>query len=102
MLMVDGELYMLTRNAENAGLMWSSDHGKTWEEADWKFDVSFGCPTFLNYGKNYEGATDNYVYIYSHDEASAYKNSDHFVLARVPKDQIKNWRKYEYFAGLIG
>ncbi len=99
MLMVEGVLYMLTRNAQNANLMWSADHGKTWEEADWKFDVSFGCPTFLNYGKNYEGATDNYVYIYSNDEANAYKNSDHFVLARVPKDQIKDWRKYEYFAG---
>lgn len=99
-LMVDGVLYMLTRNAQNAGLMWSADHGETWEEANWKFDVSFGCPTFLNYGKNYEGATDNYVYIYSNDEASAYKNSDHFVLTRVPKDQIRDWRKYEYFSGL--
>jgi CubicO group peptidase (beta-lactamase class C family) len=99
MLMVDGVLYMLTRNAQNGGLMWSMDHGETWEEADWKFDVSFGCPTFLNYGKNYEGAPDDYVYIYSQDESSAYKNSDCFVLARVPKDQIRNWRKYEYFAG---
>jgi hypothetical protein len=39
------------------------------------------------------------VYIYSQDEASAYKSTDHFVLARVPKDQIKNWRKYEFFSG---
>jgi CubicO group peptidase (beta-lactamase class C family) len=101
-LMVDGVLYMLTRNAQNAGLMWSADHGENWEEADWKFDVSFGCPTFLNYGKNYEGATDNYAYIYSNDEASAYKNSDHFVLARVPGDQVKNWRKYEFFSGFDG
>lgn len=99
LLMVNGVLYMLTRNAQNAGLMWSDDYGKTWEESLWKFDVSFGYPTFLNYGKNYEGATDNYVYIYSHDEANAYKNSDNFVLARVPKNQIKNWREYEFFAG---
>ncbi|MGM0532419.1 MAG: serine hydrolase [Bacteroidota bacterium] len=99
MLMVDGILYMLSRNAQNAILTWSSDHGKTWEQADWKFDISFGYPTFLNYGKNYEGAPDNYVYVYSHDEADAYKNSDQFVMARVPKNQIKDWRKYEYFAG---
>ncbi len=99
MLMLNGILYMLTRNAQNAGLTWSADHGETWEQADWKFDVSFGCPTFLNYGKNYEGATDNFVYIYSQDESSAYKNSDHFVLARVPKSQIRNWCGYEYFAG---
>lgn len=99
MLMVDGVLYMLLRNAGNTRLMWSDDHSKTWEQADWKFDVSFGCPTFLNYGKNNEGAPDDYVYIYSPDEASAYKNSDRFVLARVHKNQIKNWREYEYFAG---
>jgi len=99
MLMVEGILYMLSRNAQNAVLSWSSDHGKTWEKADWKFDLSFGYPTFLNYGKNYEGATDQYVYIYSQDEASAYKSTDHYVLARVPKDRIREWRHYEYFAG---
>ncbi len=98
-LMVDGLLYMLVRNAQNARLMWSADHGSTWEMADWRFDVSFGCPTFLNRGKNYGDAPDGYVYIYSNDDASAYKNSDHFVLARVPKDQMRDWRQYEYFAG---
>jgi CubicO group peptidase (beta-lactamase class C family) len=99
MLMVDGVLYMLVRNAQNAALMWSYNHGKNWEQANWKFDISFGYPTFLNYEKNYEGAKDDYIYVYSHDEASAYKNSDRFVLARVPKNQIKNWHKYEYFVG---
>ncbi len=100
MLMVGGTLYMLVRNAGNSRLMWSEDHGETWEQADWKFDVSFGCPTFLNYGKNYKGAPDNYVYMYSPDDETAYKNTDRFVMARVPKDQIKNWRKYEFFAGM--
>ncbi|WP_257669482.1 serine hydrolase [Parapedobacter tibetensis] len=99
MLMVDGVLYMLIRNPQSSSLMWSDDHGATWEQSDWKFDVSFGAPTFLNYGKNYAGARDEYVYIYSHDEASAYKNSDHFVLARVPKKQLKDWQQYEFFAG---
>ncbi len=99
MLMVDDVLYMLVRNAQNSSLMWSENYGKDWEQADWKFDVSFGYPTFLNYGKNYEDARNKYVYIYSHDESSAYKNSDNFILARVPKNQIKDWRNYEYFAG---
>ncbi len=99
MLMVDHVLYMLVRNPQNSSLMWSTDHGETWEQSDWKFDVSFGAPTFLNYGKNYAGAKDEYVYIYSHNEESAYKNSDHFVLARVPKNQLRDWQKYEYFAG---
>ncbi len=53
MLMVGGVLYALVRNADNAQLAWSSDHGRTWSWADWKFTESFGCPTFLNFGKNY-------------------------------------------------
>ncbi len=99
MLMVNGVLYMLIRNAQNSSLMWSENYGKDWEHADWKFDISFGYPTFLNFGRNYEDARDNFVYIYSHDESSAYNNSDKFILARVPKNQIKDWRKYEYFSG---
>lgn len=99
MLMVDGILYMLVRNPQSSSLMWSNDRGLTWEQSDWRFDVSFGAPTFLNYGKNYTGARDEYVYVYSHDDASAYKNSDHFVLARVPKNHLRDWQKYEYFAG---
>lgn len=99
MLFFDGVLYMLTRNTGNAQLAWSANYGKNWLWADWKFDVSFGCPTFLNFGKNYANARDDYVYIYSHDESSAYKIADQMVLARVPRDKIKNWRAYKYFAG---
>jgi hypothetical protein len=29
--------------------------------SDWKFDESFGYPTFLNYGKNHHGARDRFV-----------------------------------------
>ena len=100
MLMVDKILYMFVRNAGNSQLAWSSDYGKTWEWADWYFE--FVYPTFVNYGRNYEGAKDDYVYIYSHDNESnpsAYMNSDYMVLARVHKTKVKDWRKYEYFAG---
>ena len=99
MLMVDGTLYMLIRNRDNSQLAWSDDYGKTWEWAVWKFTSGFGCPTFLNYGKDYEGARDNYVYVYSHDEESAYKASDAMILARVPKNRIKERDNYTYFAG---
>ncbi len=98
-LMVDGVLYMLVRNIQNSKLMWSADYGNTWQEANRKFDESFGCPTFLNYGKNYQGAIDDYVYIYSHDEDSAYNHADHQVLARIKKNHIKDWSSYEYFTG---
>src|SRR5579871_5767388 len=53
MLCVGGVLYLWTRNAGNAQLAWSNDHGNTWHWADWKFTTSFGCPTFLNFGKDY-------------------------------------------------
>ena len=104
MLMVDGVLYMWLRNANAAGehaqLAWSADHGKTWTFGNWQFTESFGYPTFLNFGKNYQGARDEYVYIYSHDEKDAYKIADHMVLVRVPKNKIKQRNAYEFFTEL--
>jgi len=97
MLMVDGRLYMLVRNAANSELLWSDDHARTWQRASWRFENSFGCPTFLNFGKNYAGARDTYVYIYSHDSESAYRASDRTVLARVPTDRVTDRAAYEFF-----
>jgi len=99
-LMVDGVLYLLTRNADNSQLAWSSDQGRTWTWSNWRFKTSFGCPTFLNFGKNYSGARDGYVYVYSHDNDSAYERADCMVLARVEKDQIRDRTAYEFFTGL--
>ncbi len=99
MLMVDGTLYMLVRNLKNSQLTWSEDFGQTWEWADWRFTSGFGCPTFLNFGKNYENAKDQYVYIYSNNEETAYKASDDMILARVVYDELKKQDRYEYYAG---
>ncbi|HEY7330877.1 MAG TPA: serine hydrolase [Gemmataceae bacterium] len=99
-LCVEGVLYLWARNADNAQLAWSRDHGKTWEWADWKFTKSFGCPTFLNFGRNYSAARDDFVYIYSPDADSAYLPSDRMALARVPKNKIQNRDAYEFFQGL--
>jgi CubicO group peptidase (beta-lactamase class C family) len=100
MLMVDATLYMLVRNAENSQLAWSEDYGKTWEWSEWRFTNSFGYPTFLNFGKNYAGARDNFVYIYSHNSDSAYEKSDSMVMARVPKDRIRDRSAYVFFRGI--
>jgi hypothetical protein len=99
-LMVDGVLYLLVRNTANSQLAWSRDHGRSWTWADWKFTSSFGCPTFLNFGRNYDGARDSFVYVVSHDSDSAYKPADGMVLARVPKASITQQSQYEFFAGL--
>ncbi len=100
LLMVDGVLYMWARNAGNSQLAWSTDHAKTWTWADWKFTTSFGHPAFLNFGKNYAGARDNYVYVYSPDRDSAYEQAAGVVLARVPKDRIRDRSAYEFFKSL--
>ncbi|MGC9327562.1 MAG: serine hydrolase, partial [Candidatus Hinthialibacter sp.] len=97
LLFLDGVLYMWARNAGNSQLAWSSDDGKSWTWADWKFTESFGCPTFLRFGRHYEGARDSFVYIVSHDSDSAYEAADRMVMARVSQDQIKNQDRYEFF-----
>jgi CubicO group peptidase (beta-lactamase class C family) len=100
MVCIDGILYLLARNTGNAQLGWSADHGSTWTWADWKFTESFGCPTFLNFGKDYTGARDNFVYLYSHDHHSAYERADRFVMARVPKDRLRERAAYDFFVSL--
>ena len=100
MLMVDGVLYMLVRNTGNSQLAWSADHGENWTWCDWKFKAGFGAPTFLNFGRNYAGAPDRFVYIYSHNADSAYEPADEMVMARVPKNEIRNRGAYEFFKGI--
>lgn len=100
MLMIDGRLYMLVRNADNSQLAWSDDRGLTWTWADWRFETSMGCPTFLNFGPNYAGARDEFAYAYSFDSDSAYQPADRMILARVPKDRLPDREAWQFFAGL--
>ena len=100
MLMVGGVLYMWARNAKNSQLAWSRDHGTTWTWADWRLTTSFGYPTFLNFGRDYAGARDGFVYVTSHDSASAYQPADRMVLARVPKGRLRERAAYEFLEAL--
>jgi len=103
MLMVDGTLYLWVRNADNNGkqcqLAWSNDHANTWVWNNWKF-TEFGYCAFLNYGQNYAGARDQYVYMYSPNTPSAYAETDQVILTRVPKNDISDRNAYEFFKGL--
>ncbi len=99
LLCVKGVLYVWMRNADNSQLAWSRDHGATWTVADWKFTESFGCPAFVEFGQDYAGARDAFVYVYSPDTNSAYTPADHMVLARVPQEKIGDRDAYEFFAG---
>lgn len=103
MLMVDRVLYMWVRNANGNGeqcqLAWSRDRAETWTWNSWKFE-ELGYCAFLNFGKNYEGARDEYVYMYSPNTPSAYAETDEVVLTRVPKTQITDRDAYEFFKAL--
>jgi len=98
LLMVDGVLYAFVRNVGNSQVMWSEDRGRTWTWG-WKFTESFATPSFLQFGRNYAGARDGYVYLYSQDGPSAYESDDGVVLARVPKERLRDREAYEFYAG---
>lgn len=97
--MVGGVLYLWARNSGNAQLAWSQDRAQTWQWADWRLQESFGAPSFLSFGRNNAGARDDYVYTYSQDSDSAYHSADGLVLARAPKDRLREPEEYEFFAG---
>lgn len=107
LLMADDILYMFVRNYippgsedfTNSHLGWSSDYGEHWTWADWYFQDTFGCPEFVQFGKNYSGTRDGFVYLVSQDNDNAYEYSPDIVLARVPKDIIQVREEYEFFAG---
>ncbi len=94
----------------------SKDHGASWEFTDWSFTRKEGImmPTVCNYGKNYEGAKDDYVYSYlirfqSYEGPDDYPDKVDWLncqkpglidLARVHKDQVLNRDAYSFFAGI--
>jgi hypothetical protein len=102
-LCVDSVLYLWLGHADNRGaqaqLAWSRDHATTWTFADWKF-AEFGLMGFVNFGRNYAGARDEFVYAYSHDGPRADTPADRFILMRAPKDRLTRRESWEFFARL--
>ena len=89
------------KNGGEARLAWSQDRARTWTFADWKFS-EFGLMGFVNFGRGYEGARDNFVYAYSHDGLRADTPADRFILMRAPKDQLTQRAAWEFFVGING
>lgn len=108
MIIVDGVLYMFVRNYKppgsddftNARLAVSKNLGVNWTWADWYFSDTFGCPAFVQFGEDYQGARDDYVYIASQANDSAYGYSPDIVMARVKKGSVSERARYDFFAGL--
>lgn len=102
LLAIEDSIYMWVRNADRgmqSRLARSNDGQKTWTWCNWQFS-EFGHIAFVNYGKNYHGARNEYVYMVTHDNPSAYEMADHFVLMRVSKDKLMDRDPYEFYHGL--
>ncbi|MFQ5494314.1 MAG: hypothetical protein ACE5EX_02940 [Phycisphaerae bacterium] len=106
-LSVEGTLYMWVLVEgfyfHKSRLYASSDRGITWTGVDWMFEGlggSFSVPSFLNFGRDYRGARDEYVYLYAPDARGVYAWGDGIELARVPRQSMLQQSAYEFFAGL--
>jgi hypothetical protein len=107
LLSIDGVLYMVITEQDEwmrGRLAWSADHGASWTlTPDWTFDEpggAFAAPAFLQFGRDYQGARDGYVYGYSEKVRGCYQPD--LVMFRAPKGQLKGRKAYEFFAGLDG
>ncbi len=112
-LCVDGVLYMWvgpgsnTTSYREARICKSEHHGETWSKADWAFVKSDGLimPTICQFGKDYAGARDDYVYSYfirlqgKPSNLNVHKPGQ-IDLARVPRAKLMERAAYEFFAGM--
>ena len=117
LISIDGVLYMCVsqhsgagafpdkiQRAYDASIIKSYDHGKTWSPrpkvGKAMFPSSrFATPFFVQFGKDYKDATDDYVYAVSN--IGAWNNGNAMFMARVKKDKIAdlNATDWEFFSG---
>jgi hypothetical protein len=113
-LSVAGVLYMWVSpgsgadNYTRATLYRSNDKGRSWQSASWSFTSSDDriLPTFLQFGRDYAGARDDYVYAYSirlEDSSDlAVQRPGVIDLMRVPRARIMEQSAWRFFGGLDG
>ena len=84
----------------------TTDYGRTWNREATPTDFFTGRLSschFLQFGKDYEGARDRYVYAYfpgADDGNSYWENGDYLLLGRVPKERILDRSAWEFVADL--
>ncbi|MFX0195022.1 MAG: DUF4185 domain-containing protein [Candidatus Hodarchaeota archaeon] len=86
---------------QNIALIWSNDLAATWQQTSWVFPAgsgNFKPRAFLNFGKDYDGARDDYVYFYGWNQGESTKG----YMGRVNRTELKYKSSYQYFAGLDG
>jgi hypothetical protein len=103
---VGGILYawinMQNGHPPDVRLAWSTDLGAHWKLTDWAFPKSgrFFPGTFLNFGRDYRGSQDDYVYAYGARWIWAQGPENDLYLARVHCRRILDRTAYEFFSGL--
>ncbi|MEM8948911.1 MAG: DUF4185 domain-containing protein [Pseudomonadota bacterium] len=119
LLSVDGTLYTWRcgdadgeSSLDFQELYRSTNYSATWRSTGVKFeqasfagdDFGFYCPVFLNFGKDYAGARDDYVYVYApeiqQNESLYPQVPGEVAMMRVPKERINVRSAYEFYAGL--
>jgi hypothetical protein len=111
-LSVEGTLYMWVSpgsgvdSYEEARLASSTDAGLTWQRADWAFERSTGLsmPTFLQAGRDYEAARDDFVYAYFvrqrvRGNSLVVQRPGAIDLGRAPRGRILDRGAWEFHAG---
>ncbi|HOX06536.1 MAG TPA: hypothetical protein PK280_09055 [Planctomycetota bacterium] len=112
LICVDGVLYMavsqhsganeygdLVQRTYDASIIKSTDHGRTWspKRRDAMFpSPRFSTPFFVQFGRNYEGAMDGFVYAVS---GTSWNNGNYLTLGRVPREKLgaleaDDWEMY--------
>ena len=95
--------------------LWRSDDlGASWQATDVRFsrlegdfpegDAGFFAPAFCQFGRAYQGARDEYIYIYAPDSIDPthwdVRLPGRVNLMRVHRDRIEQKSAYELFAGM--
>ena len=114
LLSVKGILYAWVAGDNSRQYDWqklakSNDHGATWEYTNVYFDQEsfpksrgFFCPTFSQFGKDYQGAKDEYIYHYAPeniDNIWDVQKPGNVTLMRCLIQDIEEKKKYEIFTG---
>jgi len=102
-LCVDGILYAVVNDDVNLTdrIYKSVNHGRSWSGASWTIPADNRTASFLQYGRDYAGARDDYVYVYA-PIASWSTPGTAVWLARVPKTEIMTWSSWTFYGGMSG
>jgi hypothetical protein len=101
MLCVDCVLYAVVNDQETHTdrIYKSVNHGATWSGAPWTIPAEDRTASFLQFGRDYAGSRDRYVYVYA--PMASWKTPGTGVwLARVPKAEIMTWNSWVFYGGL--